>query len=44
MLINNMINPTALTNNPKKVKNYLDGVFSWQCISVSMATAHHNLS
>lgn len=44
LLINNMINPTALTNNPKKVKNCLDGVFNYQFISISMATAHQHLS
>ena len=44
MLINNMINPTALTNNPKKIKYCLDGVFNYQFLSISMATAHHHLS
>jgi len=44
MLISNMINPTALTNNPLKIKSCLDGVFNYQFISISMAKAHSKLS
>ena len=42
--ISNMINPTALTNNPRKIKNYLDGVFNYQFLSIGMADAHCQLS
>ena len=44
MLINNRINPTALTNNPKKIKNCIDGVFNYQYLSVSMFAAHKRFS
>jgi acylglycerol lipase len=36
MIINNMINPTSLTNNLRKVKGCIDGVFSYQFISINM--------
>jgi len=36
LLINNMINPTSLTNNDKKVKDCIDGVFSFQFITIQM--------
>ena len=44
MLISNKINPTALTNNPQKLKGCLDGVFHYQFISISMGEAHNQLS
>lgn len=36
MIINNKINPTALTNNQRQVKRCIDGVFSYQFISIQM--------
>lgn len=44
MLISNRINPTALTNNPRKIKSCLDGVFNYQFVSINMAKAHSRLS
>ena len=44
MLVNNGINPTALTNNEKKIKNCLDGVFNYQSLPISMLQAHKELS
>ena len=44
VLISNRINPTALTNNPLKIKSCLDGVFNYQFISINMANAHSKLS
>ena len=44
MLINNKINPTALTDNPKKIKYCIDGVFNYQYMSIGMLKAHEQLS
>jgi hypothetical protein len=44
MIINNMINPTSLTNNMHKVKGCIDGVFSYQFISINMAQEYAELS
>ncbi len=37
ILINNMINPTSLTNNPLKIKRCIDGVFNYQYATLKMA-------
>eukprot|EP00919_Chromeraceae_sp_WS-2016_P058837 GHVR01139830.1.p1 GENE.GHVR01139830.1~~GHVR01139830.1.p1 ORF type:complete len:100 (+),score=2.69 GHVR01139830.1:2136-2435(+) len=44
ILINNMINPTALTNNPKKIKRCLSGVFNYQYVSLKMSNQYKQLS
>lgn len=44
MIINNMINPTSLTNNLRKVKGCIDGVFSYQFISIKMVQQYAELS
>lgn len=36
ILINNNINPTGLTNNPKKIKKIVDGVFNYQYVTLKM--------
>lgn len=36
ILINNMINPTGLTNNPVKIKKNLTGVFNFQYVTLKM--------
>jgi len=36
ILINNMINPTGLTNNPLKIKKNLTGVFNFQYVTLKM--------
>lgn len=36
ILINNMINPTALTNNPLKIKKNITGVFNFQYVTLKM--------
>jgi alpha-beta hydrolase superfamily lysophospholipase len=36
MIINNMINPTSLTNNQMMVKGCIDGVFNYQFTSINM--------
>jgi acylglycerol lipase len=44
MIINNMINPTSLTNNHRRVKGCIDGVFSYQFISINMVQEYAELS
>lgn len=44
MIINNMINPTCLTNNPPYVKRCIDGVFNYQFISIKMVQEYAELS
>lgn len=44
MIINNMINPTSLTNNQRKVKGCIDGVFNYQFISLNMVQEYARLS
>jgi hypothetical protein len=36
ILINNKINPTALTNNPIKIKKNIAGVFNYQYVTLKM--------
>ena len=36
VLINNMINPTGLTNNPIKIKKIITGVFNYQYVTLKM--------
>ena len=44
MIINNMINPTSLTNNELKVKGCIDGVFNYQFVSIKMIQEYAELS
>lgn len=44
MIINNMINPTSLTNNQRMVKGCIDGVFNYQFISTKMVQSYAELS
>jgi hypothetical protein len=36
IMINNMINPTGLTNNPVKIKKNITGVFNFQYMTLKM--------
>ena len=36
-LISNLINPTALTNNPTKIRKNIVGVFNYQYVTLKMS-------
>ncbi len=36
-LISNLINPTALTNNPAKIRKNILGVFNYQYVTLKMS-------
>lgn len=44
ILINNMINPTALTNNPIKIKKIITGVFNYQYVTLKMFKEYNDLT
>ena len=44
ILINNMINPTGLTNNPMKIKKIITGVFNFQYVTLRMYKEYNNLT
>lgn len=44
LMISNMINPTALTNNNHKVKECIDGVFNYQFVTFPMVQAFDEYS
>lgn len=43
VLINSMINSTALTNNPKYLKECIDGVFNYQYVTAAMVGEYQAL-
>jgi alpha-beta hydrolase superfamily lysophospholipase len=44
LLINNMINPTSLTNNDRRLRQCIDGVFSFQFVTFNMVQDYAALS
>jgi esterase/lipase len=44
ILINNKINPTALTNNPIKIKKNITGVFNYQYVTLKMFKEFNELT